>query len=190
VIMQTSNIGRRSALGLEENVKNNVVIWLLGTLATGFVSGIAAYKTGQDIFNLEPISKTEHSELLNSNTELKTSNAELKKSIADLESHVQIFEKKDPDLYGVNIHVVTSDADFGPKGKEFISKLEDSGAAITAFRLDKNPGIDGDHVTYYEPEDKEHAILTAKILKPIGIKGVKFIWSKGVSYMDVRLGPG
>ena len=42
--------------GLKEKVENNVVVWLLGTLLTGFLAGIATYQGALKIMNLETIS--------------------------------------------------------------------------------------------------------------------------------------
>ena len=56
----------------KERVEENVAIWLLGSLPTGFLSGIAAYKSLQEIAGLETVPKTEHDLIDQKINELQT----------------------------------------------------------------------------------------------------------------------
>ena len=55
-------------MSLKEKVENNVAIWLLGTLLTGFLAGIAAYKSILEISNQTVVSVSELMELRNNST--------------------------------------------------------------------------------------------------------------------------
>jgi hypothetical protein len=50
-------------MGLRENIENSVVIWLLGTLLTGFLAGIGAYKAVLEVAKYEVISKADLDQL-------------------------------------------------------------------------------------------------------------------------------
>lgn len=43
--------------GIKEKIENNIVIWMLATLLTGFLSGLATYEGALKIMSLETISK-------------------------------------------------------------------------------------------------------------------------------------
>jgi myosin heavy subunit len=85
----------------EELVKDNVTIWLLGSLLTGFLSGVAAVKWNDERYNLEPISSEQkhtyekaaadlaalqktHQELAASSQTLQSTNESLKADVARL----------------------------------------------------------------------------------------------------------
>jgi len=59
----------------EDHVKANVVLWVLGTLLSGFIAGIGAVKWSDERYKVEPISLTEKNECLKATAEL----AELRK---------------------------------------------------------------------------------------------------------------
>lgn len=42
---------------IKEKIENNIVVWMLGILLTGFLAGIATYEGALEIQNLETISK-------------------------------------------------------------------------------------------------------------------------------------
>ena len=43
--------------GIKEKVENNVAVWMLGTLLTGFLAGIGTYEGALNIMSLETISR-------------------------------------------------------------------------------------------------------------------------------------
>ncbi len=43
--------------GIKEKIENNIVVWMLGTLLTGFVAGIGTYEGALKIMDLETINK-------------------------------------------------------------------------------------------------------------------------------------
>ena len=47
----------RSMPGIKDRIENNVVVWLLGTLLTGFLAGIGTYEGALNIMELETINK-------------------------------------------------------------------------------------------------------------------------------------
>lgn len=50
-------------MGLKENIENNVVVWLLGTLAVGFGAGFGAYGTILQVSDLTTITRAEKADL-------------------------------------------------------------------------------------------------------------------------------
>src|SRR5258708_1247048 len=48
---------------LRERIEDNIAIWLLGTLLTGFLAGIGAYKSVLEISSQKMISATEYDQL-------------------------------------------------------------------------------------------------------------------------------
>jgi hypothetical protein len=50
---------------IREKIENNVVVWMLGTLLTGFLAGIGTYKGALEIMNLETIGKERLKQLEN-----------------------------------------------------------------------------------------------------------------------------
>jgi hypothetical protein len=50
---------------IKEKIENNVVVWMLGTLLTGFLAGIATYKSALEIQGLETIGKERLKQLEN-----------------------------------------------------------------------------------------------------------------------------
>lgn len=53
---------------IKEKIENNVVVWMLGTLLTGFLAGIATYKGALEIMSLETIGKERLKQLENAAT--------------------------------------------------------------------------------------------------------------------------
>ena len=47
-----------TASRLKESIEQNVLIWFLGVLITGFVSGLGAYRTVQDMAGLKVVSQS------------------------------------------------------------------------------------------------------------------------------------
>ena len=43
--------------GIKEKIENNIVVWMLGTLLTGFLAGIGTYKGALEIMSLETVGK-------------------------------------------------------------------------------------------------------------------------------------
>ncbi len=43
--------------GIKEKIENNIVVWMLGTLLTGFLAGIGTYEGALKIMRLETVSK-------------------------------------------------------------------------------------------------------------------------------------
>lgn len=43
--------------GIKEKIENNIVVWMLGTLLTGFMAGIGTYEGALKIMDLETINK-------------------------------------------------------------------------------------------------------------------------------------
>ena len=50
-------------MSLRERIENNITVWLLGTLLTGFLAGIGAYKAIIEIAQLKTISVAEYDRL-------------------------------------------------------------------------------------------------------------------------------
>jgi hypothetical protein len=178
-------------LGLVDAVKNNVVVFFLGTLVTGFAAGIETYTTHLAWSGQEQISKEEHGKLVASIVELKKNNDELQNIAATSETRAKQCEEKAPSLEGAIIHVVTSAAAIGPKGNEAILSLKNFGAAITTYTNDTNWRIEPGSVIYYKPEKRAQALLALKILKPLGINRTTFAepGPGPTGYLDVRFGP-
>ena len=47
-------------MGLKESIENNLAIWLLGTLATGFAAGLGAYKGVLEIAQLDVVTENSY----------------------------------------------------------------------------------------------------------------------------------
>ena len=50
-------LGEYCMSGIKEKIENNIVVWLLGTLLTGFMAGIGTYEGALKIMGLETINK-------------------------------------------------------------------------------------------------------------------------------------
>lgn len=176
-------------MGLDELIKKNAVIWFLGTLLTGFLGGFATYN---QIFDHETGLLKEENHILEKNVaELQSSNSGLQNSRAESEKRVaacasQLDKHEEPNLFGVNINL-TSPGDIDPNAG-FISDLRKAGASVHLMPHDGNPSLAVNSVTYYNAEDKDHAKLIDAILKPIGVAGASYTETKGVNYIDVRVG--
>lgn len=48
---------------IKKSIENNIAIWMLGTLLTGFIAGITTYKGALEIMDLQTISKDRVAEL-------------------------------------------------------------------------------------------------------------------------------
>ncbi|MCI5115155.1 MAG: hypothetical protein D3920_03090 [Candidatus Electrothrix sp. AW2] len=62
--------------GIKEKIENNIVVWMLATLLTGFLSGIATYEGALKIMGLETISK-DRLKQLESNPTTPVTNADI-----------------------------------------------------------------------------------------------------------------
>lgn len=70
---------------LRERVEDNVAVWLLGSLLTGFLSGIATYKAILEMGGLESISKQDYGELQRKASNLQEQNTRYEGEITELQ---------------------------------------------------------------------------------------------------------
>ena len=63
---------------IKERIEANAVLWLLGCLLTGFLSGISAYRAVQEMAGLEPVSKSDYQDLQKKAKELESELAQAK----------------------------------------------------------------------------------------------------------------
>jgi chromosome segregation ATPase len=85
-------------MGLKEKIESNAVIFFLGTLLIGFLSGIGAYKAIIEIAKLEVISKTEINKLKDSNLQLNRQLSDIKSTSNNSEKIVKEYQSEIKDL--------------------------------------------------------------------------------------------
>ena len=62
---------------IKEKIENNIAVWMLGTLLTGFMAGIGTYEGALKIMNLETINKDHRKELEASTNTASVKNPEI-----------------------------------------------------------------------------------------------------------------
>jgi hypothetical protein len=138
---------------LRTRVEENVTIWLLGTLLTGFLAGIGVYRAIQDMAGLKIMSAAE----------LKASSEQLaemaqKKDAA--EKRVTTAEVQLKQAYwavrGTRITLVYSEASTGA-AIEVKERLARVGALVSLTALDRKDPRRAGHL-YYEPGDRDAAV--------------------------------
>jgi hypothetical protein len=77
----------------KERVEENVAIWLLGSLLTGFLSGIAAYRGLQEIMDLVPVSKSGYETLQEKAQASSAHENQLQNELATSEANVAQLQR-------------------------------------------------------------------------------------------------
>jgi len=112
---------------LKESIEQNVLMWFLGVLVTGFVSGLGAYRTVQDIAGLKVVSQSSLDDTAKKVAALeKAASLELAKSEATTVQLRQAYAS----LRGtrVGLMYVESDSTFMSSVKQ---RLAETGAIVT-----------------------------------------------------------
>ncbi len=187
---------KENELTLKEIVENNVVIWLLGCLLTGFLAGLAAWKYGQDIFGQEQISKSYRLQLEKRPEKCETCTntcPDVKSTVCPNTGPLVNI----PNLSGVEIHLSLPDV-LDARDAEIKSKLKKAGNTPILFRTGTTDPGDLNIVVYYNSSYLDYALETAAYLRSSGIAGPKLVQSAnpdylikatGPRYLDIRLAP-
>ena len=120
-------------LGIKERIERNVTVWLLGTLLTGFLSGIAVYRTIEEIARLSvvPTAALEDS---------KRRIAELERKVAESEARADNAAMRMRQAYQqiqtTRVRVIHAQLDL-EAATEIKKRLFDLGAQVTLKLMDE-----------------------------------------------------
>jgi len=157
---------------IRERVEQNIAVWLLGTLLTGFLSGIAAYKAIQEMAGLKTLTAAEHREL---ESEVVRLREELKQA-ANRPQPTKNVEQQEPQalranspLQGRRIEIV-----FLPqRAREAVdirAKLQKAGMRIEEFNElpERADGWTSGVVYYSDQKDIDAALGISDLLQSYG----------------------
>jgi len=81
-------------MNIKEKIENNLVIFFIGVMITGFISGVSAYKLILDILKSEVVSKKENINLLKKQNELNYMLNEYKNKAKNYENEIKILKNE------------------------------------------------------------------------------------------------
>jgi hypothetical protein len=175
---------------LKERVEENVTVWLLGSLLSGFLAGIATFRTVQEIGGLEPISKSEYQELQrkvsDEGAHVEKLQSQLEKTTNDLTVaqktliaqrpqkaiavHSAPVENRAPEFEGVRLEIVFTKTSLASTAREMASKVESLGFRTTVTLFEMPDSNDDRYVGYYDKRYLPAAAKVAQVLKSYGIR--------------------
>lgn len=196
---------------LKERVEENVVLWLLGSLFTGFLSGIAAFRSIQEIGDLQPIPRSEYNSLKEKALQSDSLVTGLQQKLNATETQISKLQEqvaserttpkqaatsnpprvKRDDLTGSQIRLIYRDSSTS-RALEIKKKLESYGAHVVLSEpAEKCPGcaapgkVEFDHV-----EDAALAVSVLNVVKQYGFDGTAYGRGgvSGVIYLDLDVG--
>jgi len=159
---------------LKERVEENIVLWLLGSLLTGFLSGIATYRTVQEIGGLEPISKTEYTALERKANDSEARTTELQNELSKVRGELDAARREPAHPALSNVIPAANPADFpelrglvveigfptslAPRAIEVKTKLQKFGMSVKLNNLDVGVLCEPGHVAYYAYQNETAAV--------------------------------
>lgn len=160
----------------KERVEANAVLWLLGCLLTGFLSGISAYRAVQEMAGLEPVSKSDYQDLQKRAKELESELAQAKsnpKGQQDLPpSHTSTLSSF-PELKNVSVRVWFPNR-LAPKAAEIQDKLEKLGMAVKLSPHESRVDQSLESVYYSKSGYAPAAVRLAEVLRQYGFRSTRF----------------
>lgn len=122
---------------IKERIEQNLVVWLLTTLLTGFGAGMGAYRTIQEIGGLTPVSKSRYVDLQKKvetlEAELTASNADSTAAVyADGTSGGSVDGSDLAALNNIRVHIVHLPSQAAAAAR-LAGEIEDKGAITSTF---------------------------------------------------------
>ena len=153
---------------IRDRIEQNLVVWLLTTLLTGFGAGMGAYRTIQEIGGLAPVSKSRYEDLQKKVETLEVALAESKARVDSLKSAGPVAtaaprSESQSDISGlknVRVHIVhlPSQADIAAR---LAGEIETTGAIVSTFATN----YDRSYWSINTKKDSEKGLVAAALLK-------------------------
>ena len=202
---------------IRQRIEENIAIWLLGTLLTGFLAGVATYKSVQEIGGLEPSPKatrlaleatvkqcqSEVEDLRRSRTTLGQENYQAAASLASCKAQLDsaVRAKKAiastdspaPAKTTVRLDGLTVYIDHlnhrASHALRAKQKLESSGAHVVlkAFHNEKPPLLVGGNVYYWGNEYMPKAMAVLSIVREFGVSQTNLFQPNDAPKMFITL---
>lgn len=189
---------------LKERVEENIVLWLLGSLLTGFLSGIATYRTVQEVGGLEPVSKIAYKALEQRAGESEASTTRLQNELSKVKDQLDAARRQGghtsvppvipaakpadfPELRGLTVEMWFPET-LASKAIEVKSKLQNFGMYVALRQSDSRLAEHG-QVDYHVSKNETAALELAQVLKEYGFHTIKFYDDKSAKYdfgIDLR----
>ena len=167
------------SLSIKERIERNVTVWLLGTLLTGFVAGVSAYRIFREIIGYQEITKVEVDELKRERKKANSAKINFEKQLSDAKKQIESLRKLRPTipaikkdskvsasaaLNGVSVSIYFK----AGRAREAVmmkEKLVTAGAKAKAVEKRLPPNRDA-VVVYYQHRDKLQAAMEVVKLFP------------------------
>lgn len=167
----------------KERVEANAVLWLLGSLLTGFLSGISAYRAVQEIGGLEPVSRADYEDLQKQAKDLESRNKELQSEIDQVKNNSaghggltpphRSIAPSYPELKNVSVRVWFPNR-LAPKAAEIQDKLEKLGMAVKLSPHEPKVDQSLESVYYFKSGYAPAAVRLAEVLREYGFISTRF----------------
>lgn len=167
----------------KERVEANAVLWLLGCLLTGFLSGISAYRAVQEMAGLEPISKSDYQDLQKKEKTFESRARELQSELdraknnpgdqRDLALPHTSTSQDLPELKGVSVRVWYPNQ-LASKAAEIQDKLEKLGMAVKLSPRESKVDESLESVYYFKSGYAPAAVRLADVLHQYGFRSTRF----------------
>lgn len=173
----------------KERIEANAVLWLLGCLLTGFLSGISAYRAVQEMAGLEPISKSDYQDLQKKEKELQSELARAKSNSngqQDLPPSHRSTLSSFPELKGVSVRVWFPNR-LAPKAAEIQDRLEKLGMAVKLSPHESRVDQSLESIYYSKSGYAAAAVSLAEVLRPYGFRSTRFESSTESTDLEIWL---
>ena len=143
---------------LRDRIENKLTVWLLGTLLTGFLAGIATYRTVLEMAQLKTISSAEYQQLTETKKPEETDSAAATRSLYLAAGSIVHFAD-----YGFAIEIAGYSPNYTPKTKGIdvlIYYLRDKSQRVTDENKSSptGPHIPRDHFVF-QPDTPQRVRL-------------------------------
>lgn len=167
----------------KERIEANAVLWLLGCLLTGFLSGISAYRVVQEMAGLEPVSKSDYQDLQKKAKDLESHAKELQSELDQVKNNpvrqrglvppLTSAAPSFPELKGVSVRVWFPNR-LAPKAAEIQDKLEKLGMAVKLSPHEPKVDQSLESVYYFKSGYAAAAVRLAEVLHDYGFTSTRF----------------
>ncbi|MEK7275037.1 MAG: hypothetical protein AAB296_02310 [Candidatus Desantisbacteria bacterium] len=147
---------------IKERIEQNVTVWLLGTLLTGFLSGVGAYRTIQNMAELSVVPATKIGESQRQTAELKRRLEESEARLAETTAQVNIAYQP---ILAKRVRIVHNPPDI--KSAVTIQKrLSDLGVHVTLYEW-KNEVPHFNRMMFHTENSLEAALLIKRLISDV-----------------------
>jgi hypothetical protein len=151
-----------AGFNIKEKIEQNVTLWLLGTLLTGFLSGVGAYRAVQDMAGLKPVSTAD---LYAASVQRAELEAKLQASQSRAASAAAQLRQAYWAVPGTRVAIVYVERD-AQAAVGIKERLGQAGAQVTLRALELRDGQRAGKV-YYEPGARDAAMQIRALVSDI-----------------------